>query len=49
MYIQTPSRLYLSISSITGRIQTRTYENQQGQRVYVMEVVADSFQILKSL
>lgn len=33
---------------ITGRIQTRNYENQQGQRVYVTEVVADNFQLLKS-
>lgn len=33
--------------AITGRIQTRSYENQQGQRVYVTEVVADSFQILE--
>ena len=32
---------------ITGRIQTRNYENQQGQRVYVTEVVAESFQILE--
>lgn len=32
---------------ITGRIQTRNYENQQGQRVYVTEVVADGFQILE--
>ena len=32
---------------ITGRIQTRNYENQQGQRVYVTEVVADNFQILE--
>lgn len=32
---------------ITGRIQTRSYENQQGQRVYVTEVVADSFQVLE--
>lgn len=32
---------------ITGRIQTRNYENQQGQRVYVTEVVANSFQILE--
>lgn len=28
---------------IIGRIQTRNYENNQGQRVYVTEVVADSF------
>lgn len=33
---------------ITGRIQTRNYENQQGQRVYVTEVVADNFQLLES-
>ena len=32
---------------ITGRIQTRSYENQQGQRVYVTEVVAESFQVLE--
>ncbi|RSJ20043.1 single-stranded DNA-binding protein [Streptococcus intermedius] len=32
---------------VTGRIQTRSYENQQGQRVYVTEVVADSFQVLE--
>ena len=33
---------------ITGRIRTRSYENQQGQRIYVTEVVADSFQLLES-
>ena len=32
---------------ITGRIQTRSYDNQQGQRVYVTEVVADTFQLLE--
>ncbi|CYZ55217.1 prophage LambdaSa2%2C single-strand binding protein [Streptococcus suis] len=32
---------------ITGRIQTRSYENQQGQRVYVTEVVVESFQVLE--
>ncbi|HFR3187000.1 single-stranded DNA-binding protein [Streptococcus suis] len=32
---------------ITGRIQTRSYDNQQGQRVYVTEVVAESFQVLE--
>ena len=32
---------------ITGRIQTRNYENQQGQRVYVTEVVIDSFRSLE--
>lgn len=28
---------------IQGRLQTRTYDNQQGQKVYVTEIVADSF------
>lgn len=32
---------------ITGRIQTRSYENQQGQCVYVTEIVAENFQILE--
>lgn len=33
---------------ITGRIQTRNYENQQGQRVYVTEVAAETFQVMES-
>lgn len=37
-----------SLIGITGRIQTRNYENQQGQRVYVTEVVADSVTLLES-
>lgn len=37
-----------ALIGITGRIQTRSYENQQGQRVYVAEVVADNFQLLES-
>ena len=37
-----------TLIGITGRIQTRSYENQQGQRVYVTEVVADNFQLLES-
>ena len=37
-----------ALMGITGRIQTRNYENQQGQRVYVTEVVADTFQLLES-
>lgn len=36
-----------ALIGITGRIQTRHYENQQGQRVYVTEVVADNFQTLE--
>ena len=37
-----------ALIGITGRIQTRNYENQQGQRVYVTEVVAENFQLLES-
>nr|DAS08340.1 MAG TPA: Single strand binding protein [Caudoviricetes sp.] len=37
-----------SLIGITGVIQTRTYDNQQGQRVYVTEVVASNFQLLES-
>ena len=36
-----------ALIGITGRIQTRSYENQQGQRVYVTEVVAENFQLLE--
>ena len=37
-----------TLVGITGRIQTRNYENQQGQRVYVTEVIAENFQVLES-
>lgn len=37
-----------ALIGITGRIQTRSYENQQGQRVYVTEVVTEQFQLLES-
>lgn len=37
-----------ALIGITGRIQTRSYENQQGQRVYVTEIVAENFQMLES-
>ena len=37
-----------ALVAIVGSIRTRNYENQQGQRVYVTEVVADSFQLLES-
>lgn len=33
---------------VIGRIQTRSYDNQQGQKVYVTEVIADNFQLLES-
>lgn len=32
---------------VEGRIQTRNYENQQGQRVYVTEVVVSAFHLLE--
>ena len=41
---------YLSKGSLTGvegRIQTRNYENKEGQRIFVTEVVADSVQFLE--
>lgn len=37
-----------ALIGITGRIQIRNYDNQQGQRVYVTEVVAEQFQLLES-
>lgn len=36
-----------SLVGIDGRIQTRNYENQQGQRVYVTEVVVENFSLLE--
>lgn len=36
-----------ALIGIVGRIQTRSYENQQGKRVYVTEVVAENFQLLE--
>ena len=37
-----------TLLGVVGRIQTRNYENQQGQKVYVTEVVCDNFQLLES-
>lgn len=37
-----------SLIGLTGRIQTRNYDNKQGQRVYVTEVVAESVALLES-
>nr|WP_137598221.1 single-stranded DNA-binding protein [Paucilactobacillus kaifaensis] len=36
-----------SLIGIDGRIQTRNYENKQGTRVYVTEVVVDNFSLLE--
>lgn len=35
-----------SILGVVGRIQTRNYENQEGKRIYVTEVVADTVKFL---
>ena len=35
-----------SLVSVEGRIQTGSYENQQGQRVYTTDIVCDSVQNL---
>ena len=36
-----------NIAGVDGRIQTRNYEDQDGKRVYVTEVVAESVQFLE--
>lgn len=36
-----------SLIGVDGRLQTRNYENNQGQRVYVTEVVLDNFSLLE--
>ncbi len=37
-----------SLVAIDGRIQTRNYEDKEGKKVYVTEVVADNVQFLES-
>ncbi|WP_286103018.1 single-stranded DNA-binding protein [Pediococcus pentosaceus] len=37
-----------SLVGIDGRIQTRSYDNKQGQRVFITEVVAENFSLLES-
>ncbi|MCI2869491.1 single-stranded DNA-binding protein [Staphylococcus hominis] len=36
-----------SLAGVDGRIQSRNYENNEGRRVFVTEVVADSVQFLE--
>ena len=36
-----------SLAGVDGRIQSRSYENKEGQRVFVTEVVADNVQFLE--
>lgn len=35
------------LTAVEGRIQTRHYDNQEGRRVYVTEVVADNVRFLQ--
>ena len=37
-----------SLIGITGAIQTRNYQNNEGQTVYITEVVVNNFQMLES-
>ena len=37
-----------SLIGITGRLQVRTYENNEGRKVWVTEVVAENFTFLES-
>lgn len=36
-----------SLVAIDGRIQTRNYENQNGQKVYITEIVVEQFALLE--
>lgn len=36
-----------SLCGVTGRIQTRNYENNEGQRVYITEVVCENLTFLE--
>ena len=37
-----------SLIGVEGRIQTRSYDNQQGQRIYVTEVITQSVHFLET-
>lgn len=36
-----------SLAGVVGRLQSRSYENSEGKRVFVLEVVAESVQFLE--
>lgn len=36
-----------SLVGVTGRLQTRSYENNEGRTVYITEVVVENFQMLE--
>lgn len=37
-----------SLAGVDGRLQTRNYENNEGKKVFITEVVADTVQFLES-
>ncbi|NBI28661.1 single-stranded DNA-binding protein [Chengkuizengella marina] len=37
------------LTAVEGRIQVRNYENNEGRRVYVTEIVADNVRFLESI
>ncbi|QOY37370.1 single-stranded DNA-binding protein [Anaerobacillus isosaccharinicus] len=37
-----------SLAGVDGRLQTRNYENNEGKKVFITEVVADSVQFLET-
>lgn len=37
-----------SLLGVEGRLQTRNYENKEGQKVYVTEVLVENFSLLES-
>lgn len=37
-----------SLLGVEGRLQTRSYENKEGQKVYVTEVLVENFALLES-
>lgn len=36
-----------SLAGVDGRVQTRSYDNNEGKRVFITEVVAESVQFLE--
>ncbi|EKH2210466.1 single-stranded DNA-binding protein [Staphylococcus pseudintermedius] len=36
------------LAGVDGRLQSRSYENQEGRRIFVTEVICDSVQFLES-
>ena len=36
------------LTAVTGRIQTRNYENAEGRKIYVTEIIAENIRFLES-